>query len=76
VRTPLTDSLSRKKDFKEYVLEPTTVADAVVSQIFKGESAQLILPGRLGVMSTVRGWPSWLQEGLRNSVANVLRDVA
>ncbi|KAH6683865.1 short chain dehydrogenase/reductase [Halenospora varia] len=75
VRTPLIEHLSKKKDFKDFVLEPATVANAVVSQIRKAESAQLILPGRYSIMSSARGWPSWLQEGLRNSVANLLRNV-
>ena len=62
----------RKKDFGDFVLEPETVAEAVVQQILKGESAQIILPARLGMISSVRGWPSWLQEGLRNSVAKIM----
>lgn len=74
VRTPLIERLSQKKDFNEFVLEPETVANAVVAQILKGESAQLILPGRYGIaVPSVRGWPSWIQESMRNSVAQVLR---
>jgi hypothetical protein len=66
-------SITTKPDFKEFVLEPETVAEAVVKQVLSGYGAQLILPGRYNPFTTIRGWPSWLQEGLRNSVADVLK---
>lgn len=37
-----------------------------------GEGAQLILPQRLAVAAGIRGWPSWLQQGLRNGAAKTL----
>ncbi|TKA64530.1 hypothetical protein B0A49_10084 [Cryomyces minteri] len=76
VRTSLIDMLSRKKDFNEFVIEPETVANAVVAQILSRESAQLILTGRYAFATTIRGWPGWLQESARNSVANLLRNAA
>jgi short-subunit dehydrogenase len=75
VRTPLIERLSTKADFKDFVLEPITVAKAIVNQILKAESAQLIIPGRLTLIPLVRGFPSWLQEGMRNSVAGLLKDM-
>lgn len=74
VRTPLIESLFQDREFHEFVLEPDTVAEAVVAQIRKAKSAQLILPGRYGLMSGVRVLPGWMQEILRNSVANLLRN--
>ena len=74
VRTPLIESLIQRKDFHEFVLEPSTVAGAVVDQILKAESAQLILPGRYNLVPGLRVLPGWIQESMRNSVANMLHN--
>jgi nicotinamide riboside kinase len=66
--------LTKKKDWKEFTIETATVADAVVAQVLKGESAQLIVPGRYNLMPLLRAAPSWLQEGIRNSEKEVLRN--
>jgi hypothetical protein len=73
VRTPLVHGLVNRKGWKEFTMEPGTVADAIVSQLLKGESAQLILPSRFGIASGVRGWPSWLQQSLRDRGAQLLQ---
>lgn len=76
MRTPLIDDLLQTKDFiNEFVLEPTTVANAVVAQIFKGEGAQLVLPGRYSWVSGLRGFPGWFQENMRNSMANIFNSM-
>jgi hypothetical protein len=41
------------------------VAEAVVIQIMKVESAQLVLSARYGFVSSMRAWPNWLQENAR-----------
>ncbi len=74
VRTPLVHDLVNRKDWKEFTLEPETVADAVVSQVLKGESAQLILPSRFTMVAGLRGWSSWLQELVRGGSAQLLKD--
>jgi all-trans-retinol dehydrogenase (NAD+) len=74
VRTPLIEMLSKKEGWSEFTIETATVADAVVAQVLKGESAQLIVPGRYSLVPLLRGAPSWLQEGMRNSVKDVLRN--
>jgi all-trans-retinol dehydrogenase (NAD+) len=63
-------------DFNEFVLDPATVAEAVVEQVMSGYGGQLILPARLGFASIMRGIPMWMQESARNSVANVLKNRA
>jgi all-trans-retinol dehydrogenase (NAD+) len=73
IRTPLIKTLTADPKFKDFVLEPETVAEAVVQQVLSGYGAQLILPGRLNLMSGFRGFPSWLQEGMRNGVNQVLK---
>lgn len=72
VDTPLIQGLKAVKGFNEFVLDADTVAEAIVGQILKGESAQLILPGRFGWLSSVRAWPGWAQTGLRDSIAGFL----
>lgn len=72
VRTALTRDLLATKDWNEFTMEPGTVADAIVAQVLKGESAQLILPSRLIPAAGLRGWPSWLQEAVRNTSAHTL----
>lgn len=73
VRTALTAQLYDSGKFKELTIMPETVSDAVVNQVLKGESAQLILPNRLNVAAGIRGWPSWMQEGVRNRAGETLQ---
>jgi all-trans-retinol dehydrogenase (NAD+) len=72
VRTPMISKLLEKRNFTDFVLQPETVAESVVKQVLSGYGAQLILPARLSLMSGVRGFPSWLQESMRNGVNQVL----
>jgi short-subunit dehydrogenase len=73
VRTPMISTVLANRNFTDFVLEPETVAEAVVKQVLSGYGAQLILPARLGLVSGVRGFPSWLQESMRNGVNQVLK---
>jgi hypothetical protein len=52
--------------FTGFVLEAQTVADAILKNVFAGNSGQIILPGRIMFWSLLRAFPSWLQYGLRN----------
>ncbi|KAK5050366.1 hypothetical protein LTR84_003647 [Exophiala bonariae] len=64
VRTALTEALVTSAQWKktpQVLLEAEDVAAAVVAQVLKGESAQLILPPRMGFVTTLRGWPHWMQ---------------
>ena len=54
------------------MIEPETVADAIVKQLHSGMGAQLVLPERYWLATGVRGWPSWMQEGVRNSMKDEL----
>jgi hypothetical protein len=55
----------KRKGF--FVTEPETVADAIVKQLHSGMGAQLVVPGRYWLATGLRGWPSWMQEAVRNS---------
>ncbi|KAM6522983.1 hypothetical protein FALCPG4_012590 [Fusarium falciforme] len=74
VRTPMTTNLMAHPGFKDPIIEPEEVADAVVNQVLSGKSKQIILPARNGLISGIRGFPTWLQEFVRDSKADTLRD--
>ena len=65
-RTPLIDQLTQGRGWNQFTIEPVTVANAVVEQVLKSESAQIILPGRYTTLSLLRGTSNWLQEGFRS----------
>lgn len=72
-RTPLTKDLTADSRFNKFLLEPETVADAVVQQVLKGESAQIVLPARFNTLAPLlRGLPNWLQEGVRGADKSLL----
>lgn len=67
------DPLIQTGEFKDPVLEPENVANAIVAQILNGKSGQVILPRSLSLVSGARGFPTWLQYMLRSSKADLLR---
>lgn len=73
VRTKLITSYAGSlQRSRAVVIEPETVADAIVKQIWSKRSGQIVLPWWMHAASGARGWPAWLQEILRDSTA---RDV-
>lgn len=46
------------------VLAPETVANAVVDQVFSGRARQIILNPPANWLSSIKGWPGWLSQGL------------
>lgn len=46
------------------------MAEAVVKQLHSGNGGQVFVPSRYGFISGLRGWPSWMQEYVRNGLAN------
>ncbi|OQD97806.1 hypothetical protein PENSOL_c011G01182 [Penicillium solitum] len=75
VRTPMISKLSNNPSFKASILEPEEVAHAIVNQILSGYGGQIILPEGGSWVSSVRGFPLWLQEKLRTQVSMVLTEV-
>ncbi len=69
VRTPLVAGLVAHPGFKYGVLEAEVVSEAVVKQVLCGRGGQIILPENMNFITTIRGWPAWMQVGLRNSIA-------
>ncbi|KAK0392512.1 hypothetical protein NLU13_2007 [Sarocladium strictum] len=73
VRTPLIEPLIETGKFTDSVLEPETVGNAIVAQILGGKSGQVILPGVQSILAGARGFPTWLQQFIRGSRADLLR---
>ncbi|KAF2020843.1 NAD(P)-binding protein [Aaosphaeria arxii CBS 175.79] len=55
---------------KHPIVEPAVVAEAMVQQIIHARSGQLILGP--SIAASVRGFPTWLQELIRDSMAQVV----
>lgn len=75
VRTPLTSLLTAEenKNFQQSVLDPRTISDAIVDKIVSGNSGQIVLPVIVTSYTNLRGWPSWMQETLRNEGTKMLK---
>lgn len=50
------------------MLSPREVADRALQQIDSGRGGQIVLPGKLAFFSSLKGWPNWMQELLRDSM--------
>ncbi|KAJ5087987.1 NAD(P)-binding protein [Penicillium angulare] len=69
VRTPMIEKMAASGVFDGQIIEPKDVAEVTVDQITLGEGAQLFVPSSHWVVSMVRGFPSWLQESIRNRLS-------
>jgi hypothetical protein len=58
----LTDAGS---EFKQPILTPEMVSEAVVKQVLAQRSGQIILPGYYTPISMLRAFPNWIQEFAR-----------
>ena len=71
VQTKLINSFAGSlQSSRALVIRPETVSNAIVKQILSGRSGQIVLPGWMGAAGGARGWPSWLQEFLRDTTKN------
>lgn len=53
------------------IIDPQTVSDAVVKQVLQCKSGQIILAGSgiaATIISSLRGYPTWIQELLRRTM--------
>ncbi|KAF4451684.1 hypothetical protein F53441_5363 [Fusarium austroafricanum] len=74
VRTPLIKNLTKHSTFHDPLQEPDDTAEAVVDHVVKCRRGDLFLPAYGGLLAGIRGFPAWLQELIRDSKANVLRE--
>ncbi|KAJ9497430.1 hypothetical protein H2202_007234 [Exophiala xenobiotica] len=47
---------------KVSMVEPEVVADAVLKQLYSGDSGQIVVPSSLSLATGIRGWPHWLHQ--------------
>ncbi|GIC92543.1 SDR family oxidoreductase [Aspergillus udagawae] len=74
VRTPMIQQLTEAgNQFKQPVMTPQVVSDAVVKQILTQSSGQVILPTSHSAASMVRAFPQWFQETVRGIASGSLR---
>ena len=73
-RTKLAAGVTNKSTFLSPTLEPGTIADAVVQGVLEGKSGLVHLPRvHQWFGGTVRGWPWWLQVGMRNKSSDAMK---
>lgn len=69
VRTPLVeDFMDRLEGSGVRLLTSDQIANEVVGQIQSKRGGQLIIPRSAAGISAIRGWPTWLQEVIRDAV--------
>lgn len=59
--------------FRQPIMTPQVVSNAICKQILKQRSGQIILPKTQSIASVVRAMPMWLQEGVRAFASGALR---
>ncbi|KAL2127111.1 hypothetical protein VTI74DRAFT_11311 [Chaetomium olivicolor] len=74
--TPLFTGYHNASPFLMPALHPATVAEAIVRQVLKGESNQLILPEFANTLPVLAGMPHWYQNRLRAKNQTIMRNFA
>ncbi|KAK3906803.1 hypothetical protein C8A05DRAFT_29350 [Staphylotrichum tortipilum] len=74
--TPLFTGYQNDSPFLMPALEPATVAEAIVRQVLKGESNQLLLPGFANTLTVLAGMPHWYQNRLRSKNQTIMSKFA
>lgn len=71
-KTALFEGYRNDSRFVSPSLYPETVAEAVVRQVLRGESGQVIVPGLGNLLSGIAGWPVWVQHGMRKKYQSLM----
>lgn len=66
VKTPMTMPHADVIERSQKMLSVEDVTGPMLEQIFSGRGGQLVVPSHFTLMTGFRGWPSWIQEGLRD----------
>ncbi|EOD48821.1 putative short-chain dehydrogenase reductase protein [Neofusicoccum parvum UCRNP2] len=48
------------------ILKPTDISDKIVTQVLRGEPAQIYVPKSMSAYVGIKAWPHWLQELVRD----------
>lgn len=72
-KTALFQGFGVKEGFVAPPMEVDTVAEAIVRQVLKGESGQIILPGAYKLTAAQwRSFPNWLQHNARAGIKDIM----
>jgi hypothetical protein len=67
VQSPLIKHLlADSAQTKNRILSADDVSSAVIKQLVRGNSGQVLIPRWMGIASMVRGLPAWVQEMVRD----------
>ncbi|KAL4882696.1 hypothetical protein BJY04DRAFT_186716 [Aspergillus karnatakaensis] len=70
VQTPMTSMNEYRFVRQGTMLRAEDVGNRVVKQILSRQGGQLVLPDYLTLVTpALRGWPTWLQDGLRDAIS-------
>lgn len=73
-RTGLIRNLTPEDTWFNPLLEPETVAEAVVDTVIKGRSGRVVVPGSSGWLAcNIRSLPLWMQHWTRNRLERLMR---
>lgn len=60
--------------FDSKALYPETVAEEIVKAVLRGKSAHILAPeNSWGIAPKIRGWPVWMQYGMRKRLDNLMK---
>ncbi|KAJ5383407.1 Short-chain dehydrogenase/reductase SDR [Penicillium concentricum] len=73
VRTPMIEGFTRyKTDFRQPLLDPKEVSQAVVEHIVTRKSGQTIVPRHASAVGSLRALPLWMQEAMRSYFSRIV----
>lgn len=72
--TPLFQGYRNDSPFLMPALNPATVAESIVRQVLRGESAQLVLPAFANTLAALAAMPHWYQLRLRTKGQNIMTE--
>ena len=73
-KTPLFTGYKNDSPWMMPALEPETVAEAIVGQVLKGKSEQVIVPGFANTLPLLAGMPHWYSGRLRSKNVKIMED--
>lgn len=68
VRTAMTVPYADRIERAQKMLTVEDISRPLLAQIFSGRGGQLVMPSHLTFLSSLRGWPHWMQELLRDAI--------
>ncbi|KAJ5518527.1 Short-chain dehydrogenase/reductase SDR [Penicillium expansum] len=77
VQTPMIEGFTKyEADFRQPLLDPKDVSQAVVEHIVTRKSGQTIVPRHCSMIGSLRASPLWLQEAARSYMSRIILRVS